>query len=918
MATLASNVLWSTARPAIYFDFSYDYRRSGQNMEYKITVSCRPLTGQSFFGFPINLEIKLDGTTKVSAYALKQASPSSWSDALTYTTGWMTVTGKLTGETILAVRIYSGSGSTRNTTFSYALPIIQWASTYTFLEGEDNLELEHGYSIITIAAQASYTHTLSYICGSDSGVVGSNIVAGQMTVWQPSMSLAGNYPNSTSVPITLKLDTYSGSTLIGSYSRTASYAVPDYIKPTISVYSLSEASGISGVDYLQNVSSITFKVTTGSAFSTIRNCDYSGAGYSYSGPQKDKWQTGVLRDVGENTFTFTVTDARGRTATETTTVNVTAYAKPRLTAQAERSDGDGAADINGAYVAVTASAEYSEVGDNAVTISAAWREKVASRFDTPKPWSESVPIEADVRTVIGNGEIDPTKSWEIQITAADNVTSVSYIATVGQASFPLVLGSDRFGIGRYPEGKGGWIDGPVHFNNHVYIDDTGDPGDYSAFHGSLDGHATSADTAEWSARCDSADMAETADHAKTADSATTAESATKATTDANGKSLSRYVWDLSISGNTLTVTEGGGQTKTLTLPSGGGGTSLPKRITLHADGMYPTIFSNSTLSGYDYTPVGGEILIAPDANAIYRYHTYSGKVARVYCYQPRRNGVTVTKKGEYMGAVMGNFTGYSSNTVPITGSDHTNLGGDNFVNNNNSLLRGSPFALVASFTMSSPWTSHDTIHNYITSNLSKFPLVSLGADGIDDMLIIVRAEIKLPTSGTTNVCSTFIDNGGAVFVGDTKRLDYWAAGCWYNQNTYFLGPQFTGDTTSRTWTVYNAEMDGGAGMNLYAKIGSIYYNLNNYIQSASGGEWVYEAPLADTSWNIAIEASSDAIKTVSGDSNLSYQTLDMYAKPGDIHIKTPSNLLSALTQTQIWRCKYARFGQDKQVWGKIF
>ena len=160
--------------------------------------------------------------------------------------------------------------------------------------------------------------------------------------------------------------------------------------------------------------------------------------------------------------------------------------------------------------------------------------------------------------------------------------------------------------------------------------------------------------------------------------------------------------------------------------------------------------------------------------------------------------------------------------------------------------------------------------------------------------------------------------GGALYIDDSKRLDYWAAGCWYNQPTPYLGPQFTSSASEQVWMVYNAEMDGGAGLDVRIKVGATFYNPQNYIVSGSGGEWVYEAPLADTSWSIGIEASSDSITTVPGNSSLSYDTLDMYAKPGDIHIKTPSNILTALTQTQIWRCKYARFGQDKQVWEKIF
>ena len=95
MATIATDVQWGK-NPKIYFDFSYEKKREGSTQYYNISVSCDPLTGSSYFGYPISLEIFLDDT-KVAGHTLKNANPSQWSAAITHTTGWIPVSNKTSG-----------------------------------------------------------------------------------------------------------------------------------------------------------------------------------------------------------------------------------------------------------------------------------------------------------------------------------------------------------------------------------------------------------------------------------------------------------------------------------------------------------------------------------------------------------------------------------------------------------------------------------------------------------------------------------------------------------------------------------------------------------------------------------------------------------------------------------------------------
>ena len=128
MASIATNVQWGSG-PKMYFDFSYEKKREGATQYYTITVSCHSLTGSSYFGYPIYIEISLDGVSKTS-YTIKNASPSQWSSAITYTTGWLSVSNKTSGTTSLSIRAYSGGGTSYGEkTFSYTLEVDPSAST---------------------------------------------------------------------------------------------------------------------------------------------------------------------------------------------------------------------------------------------------------------------------------------------------------------------------------------------------------------------------------------------------------------------------------------------------------------------------------------------------------------------------------------------------------------------------------------------------------------------------------------------------------------------------------------------------------------------------------------------------------------------------------------------------------------------
>ena len=214
MATLATKVQWSSESPKIYFDFSYEKKREGSTQYYAITVSCYPLlTAESYYGYPINVQILLDGVSKAS-FCLKDASVRHWDSVISYATGWLGVANKTSGTTSVSIRVYSNSYSSRDVTYQYQLAVDAAASKISVVEGTAIIE---GYPTIKIAsASPSLTHTVQCFFGSTGDTIAEKTSATTITNWQIPERYYSQIPNDKGKRGVLQCDTYDGSKLVGT------------------------------------------------------------------------------------------------------------------------------------------------------------------------------------------------------------------------------------------------------------------------------------------------------------------------------------------------------------------------------------------------------------------------------------------------------------------------------------------------------------------------------------------------------------------------------------------------------------------------------------------------------------------------------------------------------------------------------
>ncbi len=187
-------------------------------------------------------------------------------------------------------------------------------------------------------ASSSFTHTLTYSFGSESGTIVSKTTSTSVS-WTPALTLAQQIPSSTSGTATIRCDTYSGSTKIGTKSITVTLKVPDSVKPSFTSVTATCVDGdvpsTWGI-YVQGKSKVTLMINgaVGDQGSTISSYSISGGGFTSTA---SSFTTGFLNSSGTITFTAKVTDSRGRTSdVKTASISVVAYSLPTVSSHSSQ------------------------------------------------------------------------------------------------------------------------------------------------------------------------------------------------------------------------------------------------------------------------------------------------------------------------------------------------------------------------------------------------------------------------------------------------------------------------------------------------------------------------------------------------------------------------------------------------------
>lgn len=198
---------------------------------------------------------------------------------------------------------------------------------------------------------SSFTHTLTWECGSYSGTIATKSTE---TSWSftPPLELANTATQLFPAGVLFTLTTYNGSTVVGTSDQTVVMKIPTSIKPTCTV-NITDPTGYSATygGYVQGKSKMQVTVSANPAYSSpITSYSIIANGNTYS---DNPATTGVITASGTNTIIGKATDKRNRTGSATTTINVLAYSSPKITFTMHRCDQDGTENMTGSYCKVT-------------------------------------------------------------------------------------------------------------------------------------------------------------------------------------------------------------------------------------------------------------------------------------------------------------------------------------------------------------------------------------------------------------------------------------------------------------------------------------------------------------------------------------------------------------------------------------
>ena len=366
---------------------------------------------------------------------------------------------------------FSGASiGTKSASGSGTLPTIARKSSLTASNGT----LGTAQTLTVSRFDSSFTHTITYKCGSATGTVATKSSSTSIS-WTPPLDLAKQNTTGTSVSVILTIETFTGSTSIGTNAKTITCAIPDSVKPTVSlavadVYTYRTTYGA----YVQNKSKLKIDITAvGSQGSTIKAYKTTIDGKTYTSASVT---TTALSASGTLTIKTTVTDSRGRTASTTWDVNVLPYSAPKITSlSAKRCNADGSNNATGAYIKVTFSASITALNSkNTAAYKLQYKKTSASTYT-----SKTLTDYAGQYSVSGGSFIfaADTTAYNLILTATDAFSEITKTATGASASMLMSWLSKGLGIafGKIAELTGYFDCGfEAIFRKNIYMDNYSD------------------------------------------------------------------------------------------------------------------------------------------------------------------------------------------------------------------------------------------------------------------------------------------------------------------------------------------------------------------------------------------------------------------------------------------------------------
>lgn len=298
-----------------------------------------------------------------------------------------------------------------------------------------NGTLGEDHTITLTRYSTSFTHKITATCGTSTVTVEPAVQSASVT-WKPPIAWCSQQVSSIYVDVTIVCETFSDSTPCGTSQTTVSMAMPESVKPSVTL-SVSDAKDYKSTfgNYVQGKSQA--KVTTnssgthGSSISTTVITVGSLSRSVASG-------TFDLPSSGTITVKATVTDTRGRTATASSTITVLAYSAPAVQITSlYRCDSAGTEADDGEYVKVTWSATITSLNaKNSAAYTLGYKVRGTSTWTSVTLSDQAGEYSVSGATKIISASED--HSYDLRITAEDAFGTVNSSNRSVSSTGPLI------------------------------------------------------------------------------------------------------------------------------------------------------------------------------------------------------------------------------------------------------------------------------------------------------------------------------------------------------------------------------------------------------------------------------------------------------------------------------------------------
>ena len=356
------------------------------------------------------------------------------------------------------VDINTGGYGSATVNLSIPLPTIQRASTGKVTA----TELGKVATITIDRKNSSFKHTLRYNWDGLTGTIASNVDTSYS--WTLPLDFASTVPNADYHWGTVYIDTYSGSTKIGTSEAVFNATIPASMTPTLGSLTLTDSN--TAVKNLLNTANtfaeivsdikVAFNNATGVQGSTITGYHAEIVNKNQS-TNANNGNLGLMKWNGSAQVKAWVTDSRGRSSNVVTTdITVLEYFLPTLSFTAVRGDTDQSSDkIVVSRTAKIAPLKIGNVQKNSFKLSFKTAPFGTDTFtvDTGASVNDNVTNTLTNSKATLSGTFDIGKSYEVYGVLEDALTSSGTVKAPPVSPEKMVMGMAETAVsfGKYPE-----------------------------------------------------------------------------------------------------------------------------------------------------------------------------------------------------------------------------------------------------------------------------------------------------------------------------------------------------------------------------------------------------------------------------------------------------------------------------------